>query len=82
MIRRSDGTQPHLINVQFHKKMRIEVLRTLVSNKLRFGGQEIVMYTDYKLDESYTASKISIREGTDLYDLHVSYPAAKEPRSP
>lgn len=28
------------------------------------------MYTDYKQDESYTASKISFREGTDLYDLH------------
>jgi len=34
--------------------------------------QEICLFTDYKLDESYTASKISLREGTDLYDLHVS----------
>jgi len=51
----SDGTQPHLINIQFHKKMRIE---------------EVALFTDYKLDESYTASKISVREGTDLYDLH------------
>jgi hypothetical protein len=35
-----------------------------------------VLYTDYKLDESYTASKISFREGTDLYDLHASPPRA------
>ena len=45
----SDGPQPHLINIQFHKKMRIH---------------EIVIYTDFKLDESYTPSKISIRAGT------------------
>jgi hypothetical protein len=31
---RSDGPQPHLINIQFHKKMRVH---------------EIVIYTDFKL---------------------------------
>jgi anaphase-promoting complex subunit 10 len=50
----SDGPQPHLVNIQFHKKMRI---------------QEISIYTDYKLDESYTPSKISIRAGTNFHDL-------------
>lgn len=50
----SDGPQPHLVNIQFHKKMRI---------------QEIAIYTDYKLDESYTPSKISIRAGTSFHDL-------------
>ena len=50
----SDGPQPHLINIQFHKKMRIH---------------EIVIYTDFKLDESYTPSKISIRAGTTFHDL-------------
>ena len=51
---RSDGPQPHLINIQFHKKMRVH---------------EITIYTDFKLDESYTPSKISIRAGTTFHDL-------------
>lgn len=50
----SDGPQPHLINIQFHKKMRV---------------QEIAIYTDFKLDESYTPSKISIRVGSTFHDL-------------
>ena len=50
----SDGPQPHLINIQFHKKMRIH---------------EILIYTDFKLDESYTPAKISIRAGTTFHDL-------------
>eukprot|EP00316_Scyphosphaera_apsteinii_P017369 CAMPEP_0119323508 /NCGR_PEP_ID=MMETSP1333-20130426/60880_1 /TAXON_ID=418940 /ORGANISM="Scyphosphaera apsteinii, Strain RCC1455" /LENGTH=179 /DNA_ID=CAMNT_0007330977 /DNA_START=46 /DNA_END=585 /DNA_ORIENTATION=- len=50
----SDGPQPHLINIQFHQKMRIH---------------EIVIYTDFKLDESYTPAKISIRAGTTFHDL-------------
>lgn len=50
----SDGPQPHLINIQFHKKMLIH---------------EIVIYTDFKLDESYTPSKISIRVGSTFHDL-------------
>mmetsp|Transcript_35385 Transcript_35385/g.78556 ORF Transcript_35385/g.78556 Transcript_35385/m.78556 type:complete len:204 (+) Transcript_35385:167-778(+) len=50
----SDGSQPHLINIQFQKK-------TFLS--------ELHMYLDYKLDESYTPSKISIRAGTGCHDL-------------
>ena len=30
---------------------------------------EIMIYTDFKLDESYTPSKISIRAGTTFHDL-------------
>ena len=30
---------------------------------------EIVIYTDFKLDESYTPSKISIRVGSTFHDL-------------
>ena len=41
----SDGGQPHLINVQFHKKMSIV---------------EIAFYLDYNLDESYTPKKLSV----------------------
>lgn len=50
----SDGTQPHLINIQFHKKM---------------GIAEIGFYLDYKLDESYTPKKLSLKAGTTFHDL-------------
>lgn len=50
----SDGTQPHLINVQFLKKVTISKLS---------------MYLDYTTDESYTPKKISIRAGTSQHDL-------------
>lgn len=50
----SDGAVPHLINIQFHKKMRLK---------------ELCIYTDYKLDDSYTPMKISIRVGTGFHDL-------------
>ena len=51
----SDGPQPHLISVQFRRKTAI---------------QNICLYADYKLDESYTPSKISIRAGNHFHDLH------------
>ena len=54
--RRSDGPQPHLVNIQFHKKTRL---------------QEIEIYTDYKLDESYTPAQISVRAGTTFHDIQV-----------
>jgi anaphase-promoting complex subunit 10 len=50
----SDGTQPHFVNIQFLKKMRV---------------QEISMYLDFKTDESYTPQKISIRVGNSFYEL-------------
>ena len=50
----SDGGQPHLINIQFHKKVSII---------------EVAFYLDYKLDESYTPKKLSIRAGTTFHDL-------------
>jgi anaphase-promoting complex subunit 10 len=50
----SDGSQPHLINIQFMKKTRV---------------QEISLYFDFKSDESYTPSKIAIRAGNNLQDL-------------
>lgn len=42
----SDGQQPHYINIQFLKKMKVS---------------EICMYLDFKTDESYTPQKIAIR---------------------
>tara|TARA_B110000977_G_scaffold49146_1_gene66710 strand:+ start:366 stop:965 length:600 start_codon:yes stop_codon:yes gene_type:complete len=50
----SDGAQPHLVNVQFHRKVKV---------------REIALYADYKLDESYTPSKISVRAGNSFHDL-------------
>ncbi|GLV35615.1 Anaphase Promoting Complex subunit 10, partial [Carabus blaptoides fortunei] len=50
----SDGQLPHLVNIQFQRK-------TTVS--------DIYIYTDYKLDESYTPNRISIRAGTHFNDL-------------
>ena len=55
----SDGPQPHLVNIQFHKKVSIK---------------EIGIYCDFKQDESYTPSKISIRAGTHFHDLQVRAP--------
>ena len=49
----SDGAQPHLVNVQFHRKVKV---------------REIALYADYKLDESYTPSKISVRAGNSFHD--------------
>jgi len=51
----SDGSQPHLINIQFHKKMSVA---------------EVAFFLDYKLDESYTPKKMSLRTGTTFHDLH------------
>ena len=50
----SDGLQPHLINIQFHKKTTVT---------------ELWFYLNFKLDESYTPKKMSIRVGTTFHDL-------------
>ncbi|CAM9275203.1 unnamed protein product [Ectocarpus sp. 12 AP-2014] len=50
----SDGGQPHLINIQFHKKMTVV---------------EIAFHLDFSSDESYTPKKLSIRAGSSFHDL-------------
>ncbi|WCJ39592.1 Anaphase-promoting complex subunit 10 [Euphorbia peplus] len=50
----SDGAQPHLVNIQFQKKEKLHL---------------VVVYVDFKLDESYTPSKISIRAGDGFHNL-------------
>jgi len=50
----SDGQLPHLVNIQFRRKMTV---------------RDICIYTDFRLDESYTPSKISVRCGTHFNDL-------------
>ncbi|XP_072995762.1 anaphase-promoting complex subunit 10 [Typha latifolia] len=50
----SDGAQPHLVNIQFQKKVKLQL---------------VVLYVDFKLDESYTPSKISVRAGDGFHNL-------------
>jgi len=50
----SDGVSPHYIYIQFMR-------RTPVA--------EVCVYVDYKIDESYTPRKISLRSGTTHHDL-------------
>ncbi|CAE7038121.1 APC10 [Symbiodinium natans] len=50
----SDGPQPHLINIQFQRKVKVS---------------EICFYVCFKIDESYTPSRISVRIGTAHHDL-------------
>lgn len=50
----SDGPQPHLVNIQFRKKTTIK---------------DVCIYADFKLDESYTPSRVSIRAGNHFHDL-------------
>lgn len=42
----SDGQLPHLVNIQFRQKTTV---------------CDISIYTDYKLDESYTPSRLVIK---------------------
>ncbi|XP_022886404.1 anaphase-promoting complex subunit 10-like isoform X6 [Olea europaea var. sylvestris] len=53
-IGRSDGAQPDVVNIQFQKKVKLQL---------------VVLYVDFKLDESYTPSKISIRAGDGFHNL-------------
>jgi anaphase-promoting complex subunit 10 len=50
----SDGLQPHFINIQFHKVMKVK---------------QLSIYCNYKMDESYTPKQISIRIGSSFHDL-------------
>eukprot|EP00166_Cyanidium_caldarium_P005549 ctg_681.g354 len=50
----SDGTQPHTITIQFQRRVKL---------------CEIRLYLDYRLDESYTPSRLGVRLGSDAHDL-------------
>ncbi|KAK6924374.1 APC10/DOC domain, partial [Dillenia turbinata] len=54
----SDGAQPHLVNIQFQKKVKLQL---------------VVLYVDFKIDESYTPTKISIRAGDGFHNLKVTH---------
>eukprot|EP00850_Spirogloea_muscicola_P002480 SM000009S23609 [mRNA] locus=s9:995061:996626:- [translate_table: standard] len=50
----SDGANPHLVNIQFQRKVRL---------------QQLALYVDFKRDESYTPSKVVVRAGNSYHDL-------------
>uniref|UniRef100_UPI00358F7319 anaphase-promoting complex subunit 10-like isoform X1 n=1 Tax=Myxine glutinosa TaxID=7769 RepID=UPI00358F7319 len=50
----SDGSQPHLVNIQFRRKTAVKT---------------VCIYADYKADESYTPSRVSLRVGNNFHDL-------------
>ncbi|XP_015576225.1 anaphase-promoting complex subunit 10 isoform X1 [Ricinus communis] len=60
----SDGAQPHLVNIQFQKKVKLQKV-VVFSLELKL----VLLYVDFKLDESYTPSKISIRAGDGFHNL-------------
>lgn len=51
---RSDGPQPHMINIHFAKRVFVKRIR---------------MFLDFENDESYTPTKISVMSGTGYHDL-------------
>ncbi|KDD74351.1 subunit 10 of anaphase-promoting complex [Helicosporidium sp. ATCC 50920] len=51
----SDGTQPHVITLSFQRKVFMK---------------KLAMLLDYRMDESYTPSKILVRVGDSLADLY------------
>ena len=53
---RSDGPQPHLINIQFHKKMRVH---------------EIKIYTDFKLGQCPHPSSARCRETSTMSTISI-----------
>jgi hypothetical protein len=55
------------------------VFNFLVLNFLSRHPQEIHLNLDYKLDESYTPSKIIVRAGTGCHDLKASGQGAIDP---
>jgi anaphase-promoting complex subunit 10 len=50
----SDGAQPHLVSVQFQRRVLLK---------------ELAIYIDSKLDESYAPQRLCVRAGTSWTDL-------------
>lgn len=74
--RRSEGPQPHLINIHFKKRQSICVRRAVSlrprSGSLKCTGERaqlVSLYADEDSDDSYTPHKLSIRAGTHHGDL-------------
>ena len=50
----SDGTQPHLVDVQWNSNVRV---------------MRVELYLDFGTDESYTPKKLTLRAGNTYHDL-------------
>ena len=50
----SDGSQPHTVTIQFQRKQPVKM---------------ICIYSDFKLDESYTPAKVAVFTGNTSHDL-------------
>eukprot|EP01138_Halocafeteria_seosinensis_P014698 gb/GECG01015003.1/.p1 GENE.gb/GECG01015003.1/~~gb/GECG01015003.1/.p1 ORF type:complete len:213 (+),score=29.90 gb/GECG01015003.1/:1-639(+) len=50
----SDGLQPHVVTIEFHKRQEID---------------SVAFYVDYKEDESYTPQKVQVTAGTTFQDM-------------
>lgn len=50
----SDGSQPHVVTLEFQRLVLLSGL---------------ALYVDFKLDESYTPQRISVRAGTRRNDI-------------
>ena len=50
----SDGPQPHVINIQFQQKTELHC---------------IMLYADFKQDESYTPKEVTFKVGNNFHDL-------------
>jgi anaphase-promoting complex subunit 10 len=75
---RSDGLQPHYVNIQFLRKTAVEASKSPspVPTKKSCSSifiQTISLYLDYKQDESYTPSKVAVRAGSTFNDLAVCH---------
>lgn len=67
---RSDGPQPHYVNIQFNHRVNLKVYQFYpFFYFIYLIVQFLAIYLDYALDESYTPSKIQIRAGTGQYDV-------------
>ncbi|GAB1293347.1 Anaphase-promoting complex subunit 10 [Apodemus speciosus] len=74
----SDGSQPHLVNIQFRSLVAFNLpasfaipCRALdeMSRRRKTTVKTLCIYADYKSDESYTPSKISVRVGNNFHNL-------------
>ena len=51
----SDGHAPHTVSLVFGRKVRVSA---------------VCFYVDYKVDESYTPLKVSVRGGSSVHSMH------------
>lgn len=78
----SDGTQPHVITLSFQRKVQgcegwarvglsaRDEARETHRRSLQVFMKKLAMLLDYRMDESYTPSKILVRVGDSLADLY------------